>query len=202
MDGDHPDTLTPFGAFEHDLRTDVWTWSDELFRIHGYTPGDEEPTTELVVRHKHPDAADRFHTMFRQVRVDGARFAHYHPVVGADGRERMVLSVGEGEVGDLGDRVGLTRIRGYMVDLTSPVRAGQDAAVRGSAVGRATIEQAKGVLMATYTLDADGAFAFLRRWSMEHNVKVAEVSAAVVAAAEQGGTGNVYDALRDLAHQQ
>jgi ANTAR domain len=37
---------------------------------------------------------------------------------------------------------------------------------------RAIIEQAKGMLMFVYGVDADGAFDLLRRLSQQHNVKV------------------------------
>jgi hypothetical protein len=37
---------------------------------------------------------------------------------------------------------------------------------------RAVIEQAKGMLMFVYGIDADGAFDLLRRLSQQHNVKL------------------------------
>lgn len=43
------------GRFEYRYDTDTWTWSDTVARIHGYEPGEVEPTTELVLSHKHPD---------------------------------------------------------------------------------------------------------------------------------------------------
>jgi GAF domain-containing protein len=51
---------------------------------------------------------------------------------------------------------------------------------------RAVIEQAKGVLMATRSLDADGAFDLLRRASQHENRKVRELAAEVVDAASAG----------------
>lgn len=44
------------------------------------------------------------------------------------------------------------------------------------------IEQAKGMLMGCYGLDADGAFSLLRRWSTTRNVKLRTLAADVVAA--------------------
>ena len=36
-----------------------WEWSDEVARMHGYDPGSVEPTTKLLLSHKHPE--DRAH---------------------------------------------------------------------------------------------------------------------------------------------
>ncbi len=43
------------GTFEYRYDTDTWSWSDTVARLHGYEPGTVEPTTELVLSHKHPD---------------------------------------------------------------------------------------------------------------------------------------------------
>ena len=46
------------GWFRFYFADERWEWSPQLQRMHGYEPGDEvEPTTELVLSHKHP--ADR-----------------------------------------------------------------------------------------------------------------------------------------------
>jgi ANTAR domain len=47
------------------------------------------------------------------------------------------------------------------------------------------IEQAKGMLMGYYGISADAAFAVLRRWSQDANVKLREIAAAFVAAGAQ-----------------
>jgi hypothetical protein len=45
------------------------------------------------------------------------------------------------------------------------------------------IEQAKGILMARFHLDAERAFSLLVRWSQAHNVKLRAVSDLLVSAA-------------------
>jgi hypothetical protein len=47
-------------------------------------------------------------------------------------------------------------------------------------VSRATIDQAKGILMATHRCTADGAFDILRQLSNDTNVRLADVAAALV----------------------
>ncbi|MDT7793561.1 MAG: hypothetical protein QOD59_2997 [Mycobacterium sp.] len=34
---------------------DRWEWSPQVEKTHGYLPGTVNPTTELVLSHKHPD---------------------------------------------------------------------------------------------------------------------------------------------------
>lgn len=57
------------------------------------------------------------------------------------------------------------------------------AQLREAIVSRASIEQAKGVLMARRGVDADMAFELLKQWSQTRNVKLREVAAEVVASA-------------------
>lgn len=54
------------------------------------------------------------------------------------------------------------------------------ADVREYARRRAVIEQAKGILMFVYGIDADEAFAVLRTHSQNHNVKLALIAEQVV----------------------
>ncbi|HET7385574.1 MAG TPA: ANTAR domain-containing protein [Nocardioidaceae bacterium] len=52
--------------------------------------------------------------------------------------------------------------------------------LRQALVSRPPIDQAKGILMLRYSLDADDAFRVLMRWSMATNVKLRDVAAALV----------------------
>ena len=56
-------------------------------------------------------------------------------------------------------------------------------AVRALAASMPVIEQAKGVLMGCFGVDADGAFAILRRVSSTRHVKLRDLAAVVVDAA-------------------
>jgi hypothetical protein len=53
-------------------------------------------------------------------------------------------------------------------------------AVREITERRAVIEQAKGILMFVYGIDADDAFDILRRQSQEHNVKLSLVAEQIM----------------------
>jgi PAS domain S-box-containing protein len=51
----HAEERTEIGTWMVDLRTMKVTWSDQLFRLHGFRPGEVEPTMELGLSHIHPD---------------------------------------------------------------------------------------------------------------------------------------------------
>ena len=55
------------------------------------------------------------------------------------------------------------------------------------------IEQAKGILIGRYQIEADAAFALLQRWSSHTNVKLREISRLVVEAAGQPAAGSSAD---------
>src|SRR5689334_8673888 len=86
---------TQVGAFRHDLDEDEWCWSDEVYRIHGYEPHAVRPTSDLWLSHIHPEDLDRSLRHFTAVRTRGQPFSSYHRVIGADGKSRQVLTVGE-----------------------------------------------------------------------------------------------------------
>jgi hypothetical protein len=51
------------GTFYVDLASGTWTWSEQVFTIYGFAPGDVVPTTELVLSHQHAEdraAVERF----------------------------------------------------------------------------------------------------------------------------------------------
>jgi hypothetical protein len=54
-----PSAALAVGAFRFWFIGEIWWWSDDVARMHGYEPGTVEPTTELLLSHKHPD--DRQH---------------------------------------------------------------------------------------------------------------------------------------------
>ena len=166
------------GTFEYRYDTDSWSWSDTVARMHGYEPGTVEPTTELVLSHKHPDDVNQVKGLLKQ---SAAPFSSRHRIRTTSGEERKVVVVGDA-VFDDNDRVVATR--GFYIDVTEAVEAEvQDVVgeeLRGIIAHRAVIEQAKGMLMMLYKIDADAAFAILRWRSQELNVKLHSIAAKLV----------------------
>ena len=48
-------TAQRVGWFRFYFDDERWEWSPEVARLHGYEPGTIQPTTRLVLSHKHPE---------------------------------------------------------------------------------------------------------------------------------------------------
>ena len=135
------------GSFRYFRAGDRWEWSDTVAAMHGYPPGAVEPTTALVMSHKHPDDAAKVSLLIEAMAGRGQPFSSRHRIIDRTGRIRHVLVIGE-QLCDDGAVVGS---EGFYVDLSD---LGQDlsvdAAIADFTEHRAQIEQAKGILMAVY----------------------------------------------------
>ena len=105
---------------------------------------------------------------------------HRHRIVDTAGRIRHVIVVADTMTDPTGAVVGT---HGFYVDITPAEDRDRErfsAAIAEIAENRATIEQAKGMLMAVYGIDADAAFGLLRWRSQESNVKLRLLADQVV----------------------
>jgi PAS domain S-box-containing protein len=172
-------TAQRVGTFDYHYSSDTWTWSDTVARIHGYEPGGVTPTTELVLGHKHPDDLAE---VMKQLQESAAPFSSRHRIRTTSGETRNVVVVGDAVTDDNGRIVGT---RGFYIDITDDLKAevqhGIDEELKTILRNRELIEQAKGVLVALYDIDADSAFSILRWRSQQTNVKLARVAARFVA---------------------
>ncbi|GAA2733546.1 PAS and ANTAR domain-containing protein [Pedococcus aerophilus] len=197
-------TAEPAARFRYDVRSGDWWWSPGMFDLHGLTEGDVEPSTELLMSHKHPEDLAATEQTLRSVLASGEPFCCRHRVVDTHGRVREVLSVGEA-VCDADGRI--TTVQGYFVDLTAAFSA---ATERASATARAieqrrpavdpTIEQAKGVLIAAFRLSPDAALELLTWRSEEIRVDLSVVSRGLVAEFHSLQDDNLSAARRACAH--
>jgi PAS domain S-box-containing protein len=167
------------GRFEYHYGSDTWTWSDTVARMHGYEPGDVQPTTELVLSHKHPDDVAQVKGLLQQ---SAAPFSSRHRIRTTTGDERSMVVVGDA-VSDEDGRIVATR--GFYIDLTDSVNAEVQQSIsdelQAIVAHREIIDQAKGMLMATYAISADAAFGVLRWRSQELNVKLFTIASRLVA---------------------
>ncbi|WP_191907893.1 PAS and ANTAR domain-containing protein [Nocardioides cynanchi] len=186
--GDHAEAPALVGGFAYDKATDRWTWSAEVYRIHGFEPHDVVPTTELMRYHLHPDEGEAILVTLWQAMAARAPFSEHFRVVDARGTTRNVLALG---TGDTGSRSGLG-LRGQLVDLSDMhheiLRNDVGPAVEEFQAHRAVIEQAKGILIQMLAVDADEAFDRMRAYSQHANVKVRFLAECLVAAATKDRT--------------
>jgi hypothetical protein len=175
------------GRYTYRPDTDEWWWSDTMFCIHGFEPGSVVPTTALVMRHIHPEDVEAAWESRERVVEKHEPFSFLHRIVTAAAEPRVVIAAGH-----LDHDGGAPIITGHLIDITDVRREAVDSeldrAVDDFVGHRAVIEQAKGVLVQLYSVDADTAWALLRAFSTDTNRKVRDIAQVLVAAASDDRT--------------
>ncbi|WP_054812760.1 PAS and ANTAR domain-containing protein [Nocardia arizonensis] len=170
------------GTFRFWFADQSWEWSDEVALMHGYEPGTTTPTTELLLRHKHPDDRAEVEHALDYARNTAQSFSSRHRIIDTAGRIHHVLVVADRALDESGDVVGTA---GYYIDLTATLadtaRETLDDTVPELMRARAEIEQAKGVLMRMYRINADQAFRVLQWRSQETNTKLRDLAIRILA---------------------
>jgi PAS domain S-box-containing protein len=179
-----PHQWSRVGAFRYVVEDDHWEWSDEVAHLHGYEPGTVAPTTELVLAHKHPNDRATVADLIEQVRRQGVPFSNRHRLIDTRGVEHVVIVVGDPWYDDNGP----AGISGFYVDITeefnTDVQARLTEAVAAINARQTVINQAIGMLMLRYGLNADAAFQLLSKLSQDSNIKLRTIAEHVVADTE------------------
>jgi PAS domain S-box-containing protein len=169
------------GWFRFYFEDQRWEWSEQVQRMHGYEPGTVNPTTELVLAHKHPEDRREVAKTIDEMLRSHRPFSTRHRILDTSGVVHQVVVVGDQLTDDQGAVIGT---HGYYVDITpSSDRAREDLIserVAEITEHRAIIEQAKGMLMLIYGLDDDAAFDLLRWRSQSSNVKLRRLAERIV----------------------
>lgn len=174
------------GWFRFYFADERWEWSPHVERMHGYEPGGVQPTTELVLSHKHPEDLGQVAATLDEIRRTGAAFSTGHRIIDTQGIVHHVVVVADQLFSDDGDVIGT---HGFYVDITpsmTEVRGREheekvSEAVAEIAEARSGIEQAKGMLMLVYRITADSAFELLKWRSQETNTKLRALAEQVSA---------------------
>ncbi|WP_225726768.1 MULTISPECIES: PAS and ANTAR domain-containing protein [unclassified Nocardia] len=177
-----PDGTPTTGTFRFWFTDQRWEWSDEVMAIHGYGPGTVTPTTELMLKHKHPDDREQVADAITEAVTNGRPFSSSHRIIDTAGRVHQVLVLSSSMLDADGNVIGSA---GYYVDLTDTfderIQESLDETIADVVSARAVIEQAKGVLMRVYRINAEQAFRVLRWRSQETNVKLRALAAQLIA---------------------
>ena len=172
-------TAQRVGQYSYYVLEDRWEWSEEMYHVHGFEPGEVVPTTELVMSHKQPGQDEMERQLIADAIDTGEPFGFRNRIVDAGGHVRTVVIVGAGVTDDDGE---LVEVRGYMVDVTEELRSDCAEAVAAALEHRAAIDQAKGMLMLLHGMDEDAAFALLQKASCDTNTKLHLLAARLVEA--------------------
>lgn len=161
------------GWFRFYFADERWEWSPQVERMHGYAPGTARPTTELVLAHKHPEDYGQVAATLLEIRRTSGAFSTRHRIIDTAGDVHHVVVVGDQLFDDGGAIIGT---HGFYVDVSPSIEHAQaeavSEAVAGIAEARGAIEQAKGMLMFIYRINADAAFDLLKWRSQETNTKL------------------------------
>jgi fructose-specific component phosphotransferase system IIB-like protein len=169
------------GWFRFYFADERWEWSPQVERMHGYQPGTVHPTTDLVLSHKHPDDYGQVAATLDEIRRTAGAFSTRHRILDTRGDVHHVVVVGDQIFDGAGLVVGT---HGFYVDVTPAVNEAHDErvseAVAEIAEARSGIEQAKGMLMLVYRINADSAFELLKWRSQETNTKLRALAEQIV----------------------
>lgn len=183
-----PGVVAPF---TYDVIHDQWTWSDALYELHAYSPGEIPATTSALMHHKHPEDRERAAGVFAAVVREGGTYSCYHRIVDRNQRVLSVVSVGRTVLDPNGRTV---EVEGYYIDLTAARRDEtesdvQDALSRKAQAGP-LIDQAKGMIMLAEGCTAVEAFERLRTCSQDANRKVADIARELIEAVSGSEAGS------------
>jgi hypothetical protein len=186
-----PAAHSPAGRFRYDLRTSAWWWSPEVFAVSGLPADTAEATTQLLLQYLHP--GDRAHTLaaLTSACTEGRPFTVRARFVRGNGEERAVVIVGESDIGPDGT---VCAVEGLVIDVTGcpgpPEPPDRTAALeaevgqmRAAMASRATIEQAKGILMLLTNCGEHVAFELLAHISSHTHRKVRDVAESITESA-------------------
>lgn len=107
--------IAGLGHWEWDVASGEIHWSDQVYRIFGYEPGEVEPTYEFFLERVHPEARPRVEAAVDEALESGEDYMVEHALVHPDGSIHDVEERGRVEFGVEGKPV---RMRGTVLDVT------------------------------------------------------------------------------------
>ena len=191
------------GRYRYDRRTGGWWWSPEMFTLYGLPPGSTPPDTAAYLDLQRPEDRERVLGAISSACATGEDFALETRIVRADGQERDVVLVGEPHM----DGATVTAVEGMAIDITDCHRPGSPTEraqaleaevgqLRAAMASRASIEQAKGILMLLTSCGDQLAFDLLAHISSHTHRKVRDVAGVITESA--AGRTRLPDDIRAI----
>jgi PAS domain S-box-containing protein len=107
--------IAHLGSWETDLGTGEMHWSEEMYRIFGFAPGEVTPTLEILTKRIHPEDQEVGQEAVRNAVEKQQPFNIDHRVLHSDGEVRFIQAQGEA-VFDASGRP--SKIVGICLDIT------------------------------------------------------------------------------------
>ena len=109
-------SIAHMGSFAWDVRTDVTTWSDEMFAILGVDPESFDVNAESYYSRVHPDDREIVQNVVAQAVEEKRPYAFDHRVIRSEGDLRVLHARGKVETDDTGE---VMRVVGTVQDVTA-----------------------------------------------------------------------------------
>ena len=175
-----------------------------MFTLHGLPHGTPPPDIEAYLQYQHAEDRPRVVEAISRACATGRDFALETRIIRADGERRDVVLVGECRSDD---RATVTAVEGMAIDITEchPPGSAADRAqalqaevgqLRAAMASRASIEQAKGILMLLTSCSEQVAFDLFAHISSHTHRKVRDV--ALVLTESAAGRSQLPDDIRAI----
>jgi PAS domain S-box-containing protein len=162
--------LAELGSWEWDLKTNTVNWSDELYRVFGFAPGQFAATYEAYLAQVHPSQREQTNALIQSALKNNGTFFYEKRIIRPDGGERILYSSGRVILDEAKQPV---RMVGFCQDITSRKEMEQK------------LEQSVALLNSTLNSTTDGILAvdleghlltcnavFLTMWHLPPDLKV------------------------------
>lgn len=106
--------LAKLGSWELDLRTNMVTWSDELYRLFGI-PHETAITLDTFMNSVHPDDRARVDQTVKRTIQTNEPFSHNHRIVTPEGEVKLIFALGHTVLNEYGKVI---RLIGSAQDIT------------------------------------------------------------------------------------
>jgi PAS domain S-box-containing protein len=90
--------IAHLGSWEWNIASDTVTWSDELYRIHGFAPHAFIVTSERLIECVHPDDREHVRAVIKRALAERGEFSFEHRIVRPDGSVRVLRGEGKSVV--------------------------------------------------------------------------------------------------------
>ncbi|MEC9052658.1 MAG: PAS domain-containing protein, partial [Actinomycetota bacterium] len=82
---DNAQMLANMGDYDWHIETDTNTWSDQLFRIYGYEPGQIMASYDVFMQHIHPDDREKIRSVHQHAYATGEPYQMVERILRPDG---------------------------------------------------------------------------------------------------------------------
>lgn len=186
---------SPTGLVEYYFEDGVLRWSDGLYRMYGYERGEVVPSMAMVMPHLEPEDRTRVRAYWEHVSTHGGPSSIYVSIRDRKNRQHKLLYSAD-YILDGTTPIG---VWGVVVDLTSAIHTDRHQlateAVAASAATRASIEQAKGILMGRTGITADEAYDLMNQLSRTANRKVHAIAHEIIERTSGGSRNREHPLL-------